>query len=94
MKVECVKDKLKDNVLYAERITGKNLTLPILSAILLIAEGKTLKIRATNLELGIEVEVPAKVEVEGAVAVPGAVGGLAAIYALGIRQEQAAGQHT
>ena len=62
MKIECSIEKLKGAVIQADRVTGKNLTLPILSSLLLIASGKTLKIRATNLSLGIEVEIPAKIE--------------------------------
>ena len=56
-----------------ERITGKNLTLPVLSSILLIASGKSLKLRSTNLSLGIEVEISAKIEEEGTLAISGSV---------------------
>jgi DNA polymerase-3 subunit beta len=56
-----------------EKITGKNLTLPVLNTILFIASGKSLKLRSTNLSLGIEIEIPAKVEKEGVVAIPGSV---------------------
>src|SRR3989344_6477421 len=73
MKVECIKEKIKDAVALAEKITGKNLSLPVLSSILLLAKDKTLKIRATNLDLGIEIEIPAKVGKEGVVAVPGGI---------------------
>lgn len=69
MKLECLKDKLKEAVNLVEKISGRNLTLPILSAILLEAKNKTLVIRATNLEVGIEIEVPAKIEASGMVAV-------------------------
>jgi len=71
MKLECQVEKLKSGVSQVERVTGKNLTLPILSSILLIASSKSLKLRATNLSLGIEVEIPAKVDKEGVVAVSG-----------------------
>jgi DNA polymerase-3 subunit beta len=47
------------------------LSLPILSSILLKADDQFLKISATNLDLGIELEVPVKVEKAGAVAVSG-----------------------
>ena len=73
MKVECIKEKLKKRVLQAERITGKNLSLPVLSSIMLIAEKKSLKIQSTNLDLGVEFIIPAKVEKEGKVVVPGSV---------------------
>jgi len=73
MKVECKTEELKNKISQVEKITGKNLTLPILNSILLIASGKSLKLRSTNLSLGIEVEIPAKIEKEGIVAISGAV---------------------
>lgn len=73
MKIECLVEKLKEAVSQVERITGKNLTLPILNSILIIASGKTIKLRATNLDLGIEIEIPAKIEREGIVLVPGGI---------------------
>ncbi len=78
MKLECEIEKIKNGILQAERITGKNLTLPVLNSILLIASDRFLKLRATNLSLGIEVELPAKVEKDGLVAIPGSV--LAGIF--------------
>ncbi len=77
MKLECAVEKIKDGILKVERITGKNLTLPVLNSILLIASSKSLKLRSTNLSLGIEVEIPAKIEKEGVVAISGAtLGGI------------------
>lgn len=73
MKIECVRDKLVEAVSKAEKITGKNLTLPVLGCVLLEAKGRELIIKATNLDLGIEVIVPVKVEKEGIVAVPGQI---------------------
>src|SRR5271157_3226860 len=73
MKLECEIEKIKNAIYQAERITGKNLTLPVLSSILFIASGKSLKLRATNLSLGVEIEIPAKIEKEGLVAVSGSV---------------------
>ena len=73
MKLECKIEDIKNKIAQVEKITGKNLTLPILNSILLIASGKTLKLRSTNLSLGIEVEIPAKVEKEGIVAISGSV---------------------
>lgn len=79
MKLECGIEKIKVGISQTERITGKNLTLPVLNSILLIASGKSLKLRATNLSLGVEVEIPAKIEKEGVIAVSGPV--LANIFA-------------
>lgn len=73
MKITCTIDSLKESINTAERITGKNLSLPILSAVLLSADGDQLKIRATNLDIGVEFDINAKVEKKGEVAVPGNV---------------------
>jgi DNA polymerase III subunit beta len=73
MKIECSVEKIKNAISQTERITGKNLTLPVLNSILLIASGKSLKFRSTNLNLGIEVEIPAKIEKEGILAISGSV---------------------
>ncbi len=73
MKIECIKDKLTQAVGKAERVTGKNLTLPVLGSILLEAKNGNLTVKATNLDLGIEIVVPTKIEKEGTVAVPGGV---------------------
>lgn len=73
MKIECSVEKIKNAIFQTERITGKNLTLPVLNSILLIASGKLLKLRSTNLNLGIETEIPAKIEKDGILAVSGSV---------------------
>lgn len=73
MKLECKIEEIKNRISQVEKITGKNLTLPILNSVLLIASNKTLKLRATNLSLGIEIEIPAKIEKEGIVAISGSV---------------------
>jgi len=74
MKVICLKNHLREAIGLCEKITGKNLSLLILSNILISSENnRILKFTATNLELGIEVEIPAKVEKKGKVAVPGGV---------------------
>lgn len=69
MKLECQIEKIKNALITVDRITGKNLTLPVLSSVLWVATGKTLKLRATNLNIGIEMEVPAKIEKEGVLAI-------------------------
>ncbi len=71
MKIECQIDKIRNSLLSVEKITGKNLTLPVLSSILFIVKGKNLTLRSTNLSLGIEITIPVKVESEGVVAVRG-----------------------
>ena len=73
MKIECLKENILENISIAEKISGKNLTHPILNCILLTAKGKTLTIRSTNLDLGIEITIPVKVLEEGVIAVSGSV---------------------
>jgi DNA polymerase III sliding clamp (beta) subunit (PCNA family) len=73
MKAECLKEKFYIAVSKAEKITGKNMTLPILSCVLIEAKNNFLTIKATNLDLGIEIKIPAKVSQEGVVTVPGAI---------------------
>jgi len=82
MKVQCTKDALKNAAGQVERMAGKNLSLPVLAGILLVAENNALVLRATNLDLGIEVRIPAKVEKTGTVVVPCGVflGILSAVY--------------
>lgn len=73
MKITCSVEKLKNAVNQADRITGKNLTLPVLGSILCIASGKSFKLRSTNLSLGVEIEIPAIVEKDGVFAVSGEI---------------------
>jgi DNA polymerase III subunit beta len=72
MKFECTTEQLGSAVSIAVRFIERKVNLPVLSSILLTAE-KTgrLILRATNLECGVEIVVPAKVLAEGTVAVPG-----------------------
>ena len=73
MKIEGVTEKIREAVMTASRFTERRGNLPVLKAILLIAEGKSLTVRATNLECGVEMVVPVRVEKPGTVAVPGDV---------------------
>lgn len=70
MKLICLQENFKNGLNIAERIVGKNLTLPILSNLLLTAEKGKLKISATDLEIGIYTWIPAKVILEGTITVP------------------------
>jgi DNA polymerase-3 subunit beta len=73
MKVTVARDRFLDKLAKAERVVGKNPSLPVLSCILLEAKGKHLTVRATNLDVGFEASVAAQVETGGSVAVPGGV---------------------
>ncbi|MDE2399499.1 MAG: DNA polymerase III subunit beta [Patescibacteria group bacterium] len=73
MKLECKIEELKNGISKAERVIGKNLTLPILNSILLSTGKNSLILRATNLSIGVEIEIPAKVAQEGVIAISGSV---------------------
>lgn len=69
MKILCLQENLKNALSTAERIIGKNLTLPILNNILLKAEKGRLQISSTNLEIGINYWIQCKIEKEGEITV-------------------------
>lgn len=69
MKTECIREKLLNALIRADKITGKNPSLAILSCVVLAAEGNEIVLKSTNLEVGLEVVIPAKVEISGVVAI-------------------------
>jgi DNA polymerase-3 subunit beta len=62
--------ELKKGLGFTEKITGKNLTLPILNNLLIESLPNFIKISSTDLEVGIEWWGPCKTEKEGSVVVP------------------------
>jgi DNA polymerase-3 subunit beta len=70
MKIEVQTKKIKEAISLTEKISGKHATLPVLSCILCEIKKGEVVLRATNLDVGIEVTIPAKVEGEGSVAIP------------------------
>ncbi len=71
MKVSChVEDLLYGSQTVGRAVSNKN-TLPILSGIMMQAQGNDLILRATDLEMAIECHIPAMVQEEGAVVIPG-----------------------
>lgn len=73
MKIECIKERLGEAVGKAEKIAGRNPTLPVLAGLYLKAENNTLSIKATNLDLGISIIIPVKVIEPGEVVVPAGI---------------------
>lgn len=73
MKIECLRDKLKEAVGVLDRVTAKNLSLPVLSAVYFETNKNGLTARATNLDIGVEVLIPAKIHSNGSFVIPGAV---------------------
>ncbi len=70
MRCEISFEKLKQAVSLAERTAGKRTTLPVLSCILIDIRKNTAVFKATNLDVGVEIEVPVKTDGEGIFAVP------------------------
>jgi DNA polymerase-3 subunit beta len=70
MRVEFTKESFEHAVGLANRASGKNVNLPVLSCVLFEAKNKVCYVRSTNLDLGVEVAVSAKVMEDGIVAVP------------------------
>lgn len=73
MKIELHLQQFKKIIGLAEKVAKKNMTLPVLSCILFEIGKNSLIIKATNLDVGIEISVPAKSDSIGLVAVPAQV---------------------
>jgi DNA polymerase-3 subunit beta len=70
VKVTSLQENLARGLQIAGRAVSTRGSLPILGNVLLRTENGRLKLTATNLEVGINVWVPAKVDDEGAITVP------------------------
>jgi DNA polymerase-3 subunit beta len=69
MKIETTLEKIKDAVSRIQKISAKNLSLPILENVLITVKDNVLVLRSTNLHVGTEITVPVKVEREGEISV-------------------------
>lgn len=70
MKVICLQENLARGLQIAGRAVSTRGSLPILGNVLLRTESGKVKLTATNLEVGINVWVPARIEDEGAITIP------------------------
>jgi len=68
---ETTVEKLMQAIENADRVTARNASLPALGTILILVSGKSVKIRATNLSLGVEFELPVKADKDGVIAIDG-----------------------
>lgn len=74
MNISIEKKDFSEAVHIASRFAEKkSATLPALSSILLIAGDEGIKLRATNLETGIDLKLPGKIHSDGVVAIPAAI---------------------
>ena len=70
MKLIINQKNLKQAISLIEKVVSKNISLPILSNILLKTENGRLRLSATNLELGINTLIGVKIEEVGEIAIP------------------------
>lgn len=73
MKVELAKDEFHERLSLVEKLCGKQVTLPVLRGVYLEASEGSLLLRATNLDVGVEITLAAKVERTGVVVVPASI---------------------
>ena len=71
MKIACSKDELAQKLGIVSRGVSARTAVQILTGILLRAEGGTLTVASTDMELSLRTSLEAQVEGEGAVVVPG-----------------------
>ncbi|MEK7652922.1 MAG: DNA polymerase III subunit beta [Patescibacteria group bacterium] len=65
MKISSTQENLNQGLLICSHIANKNANLPILANILITSKDKILILSATNLEIGVSVNIRSKVEEEG-----------------------------
>lgn len=71
MEIEITNGELRKGLGLVQGITERRNTMPILSHVLLFAEGSRLSLTATDLDVGMTVSADAKVKEKGTSAVPG-----------------------
>lgn len=70
MKIELLKEHLEAASQITSRVSNKNLLLPVLGCVVIEAIGDRVVVKATNLDISVEMVVKAKVLESGVVAVP------------------------
>lgn len=71
MKAKCDREELLEAIQISQRAISTRSMLPILSGILFKAEGNTLSLSATDLEISIRLKVKGKVVEKGSLVMPG-----------------------
>ena len=70
MKIEILRENLEKAISIASKVSNKNLSLPVLGCVLISVDSGKAVLRATNLDLSVEVVLKAKILEVGVVAVP------------------------
>lgn len=71
MKLECSIEKLKNAVNQVSKASSKNISLDVLNNIVLETKDKSLLFSSSNLNIGLEIEIPVSVEEKGKIGVNG-----------------------
>ncbi|MBU4482024.1 DNA polymerase III subunit beta, partial [Patescibacteria group bacterium] len=70
MKFTCTQENLIKGLNIVSKISGKNVSLPILNNILISVNNEGVDLSATNLEIGIKTKIRSKTEDSGKITVP------------------------
>lgn len=70
MNIEVQKEHLERAIALGARVANKNLSLPVLGCVVIVATNEYVVVRATNLDVSVELAIKAKVVSGGVVAVP------------------------
>jgi DNA polymerase-3 subunit beta len=70
MKIEVHLTQFKRMIGLAEKVTKRNPTLPVLSCLIFEVKKNSLTIKSTNLDVGVEISMPAKSDTDGTIAIP------------------------
>lgn len=70
MKIEILRENLEKAVAIASKVSNKNLSLPVFGCVVIVVEGDRAVLRATNLDLSVEVILKAKIIQDGIIAIP------------------------
>jgi DNA polymerase-3 subunit beta len=73
MKLETTVQKLKEAIGLIDRVAAKHMTLPVLSCVVIETGKNSVIFKATNLDIGVEVSLPAKTSEAGTIAVPASI---------------------
>lgn len=73
MKIEILREHLEKAAGIAAKVSNKNLSLPVLGCALFVVSQDRAVMRATNLDVSVEVVLKAKISSDGVVAVPAQV---------------------
>lgn len=70
MRVQCHKEEILSGIQQVQNVVSTRTTLPILSNVLIEADGENLILTTTDLEVGMQCRLPAKISREGTTTIP------------------------